>query len=117
MGWNKGQVWLIPKPCEVKLDSSRCRIHGKEAFVKVHDYLAGLESEDKNDYCMAGFILGNTLSENGTVTRGVCKVNDKGLLVDIVETREIEQKGDIAVASDGKDGETKIDLNFQKVSF
>jgi dTDP-glucose pyrophosphorylase len=85
--------------------------YGKEAFVKVHDYLAGLESEDKNDYCMAGFILGNTLSENGTVTRGVCKVNEKGLLVDIVETREIEQKGDIAVASDGKDGETKIDLN------
>ncbi|WFR57816.1 nucleotidyltransferase [Anaerocolumna sp. AGMB13025] len=85
--------------------------YGKEAFVKVHDYLAGLESEDKSDYCMAGFILGNTLSDNGTVTRGVCKVNEAGLLVDIVETREIEQKGDIAVASDGKGGELKIDLN------
>ena len=85
--------------------------YGKEAFVKVHDYLANLDSEDTNDFCMAGFVLGNTLSENGTVTRGVCKVDENGFLVDIVETREIGRKGDIAVASDGKGGEIKINLN------
>lgn len=85
--------------------------YGKEAFVKIHDYLAGIEAEDKNDYCMAGFVLGNTLSENGTVTRGVCKVDEKGLLVDIAETREIQRKGNFASAADGKGGELKIDLN------
>ncbi len=85
--------------------------YGKEAFVKVHDYLADIKSEASNDYCMAGFVLGNTLSENGTVTRGVCQVDENGLLVDIVETREIERKGDSAAAADGKGGEIKIDLN------
>ena len=85
--------------------------YGKEAFDKVHDYLANLESNETNDFCMAGFVLGNTLSENGTVTRGVCQVDGKGFLVDIVETREIESKGDTAVASDGKGGEIKINLN------
>ena len=47
--------------------------YGKEAFVKVHDYLvADHEETGKFDFCMAGFILGNTLSDNGAVTRGVC---------------------------------------------
>lgn len=66
--------------------------YGKEAFVKIHDYL--LSAEDKNgkrDYCMAGFILGNTLSENGAVTRGVCKINSENLLVDVEETSGIEK--------------------------
>lgn len=85
--------------------------YGKEAFVKVYDYLSAIQAENSNDYCMAGFILGNTLSENGTVTRGVCQVDDNGLLVDIVETREIERKGDHAVAKDGNGEEIHLDLN------
>ncbi len=85
--------------------------YGKEAFVKVYDYLSGAEAENKNNYCMAGFILGNTLSENGTVTRGVCQVDNNGLLVDIVETREIGRKGDHAVAEDGNGEEVQLDLN------
>ncbi len=85
--------------------------YGKEAFVKVHDYLAAIKPESDHDFCMAGFVLGNTLSENGAVTRGVCKVDEKGLLADIVETREIKRQGNIAVASDGKGGKIKIDLN------
>lgn len=85
--------------------------YGKEAFEKVYDYLSNLKSETANNYCMAGFVLGNTLSENGTVTRGVCKVDDKGYLLDIVETREIERKGDHAIASDGKGGKIQLDLN------
>ncbi len=85
--------------------------YGKEAFVKVHDYLAGLKSEDVNEYCMAGFVLGNTLSDNGSVTRGVCQVDENGLLVDITETREVKRKGNFAGASDGKGGEIELDLN------
>ena len=45
--------------------------YGKEAFVKLHDFLIGYSPEKSNQFCMAGFILKNTLSENGAVTRGI----------------------------------------------
>lgn len=62
--------------------------YGKEAFVKVHDYL--VENGDKErSYCMAGFILDNTLSDNGAVTRGVCKLGESDMLDAIVETHGI----------------------------
>lgn len=68
--------------------------YGKEGFAKIHDYLINLkEKSDIYQFCMAGFILGNTLSENGTVTRGVCKSNEEGYLVDIIETKGVEQVG------------------------
>ena len=61
--------------------------YGKEAFVKVHDFLVSEhEGKEKLQFCMAGFILGNTLSDNGSVTRGVCQVNEEGHLVKVVET-------------------------------
>ena len=41
--------------------------YGREGFRLVHDYLVNVSPASKKDYCMAGFILGNTLSENGTV--------------------------------------------------
>lgn len=75
--------------------------YGKEAFVKVHDFLANLDLSKKGEYCMAGFILGNTLSDNGVVTRGVCSVNEKNQLVNIEETFSIERKGDKAVGKSG----------------
>ena len=48
--------------------------YGADGFKKVHDYLANEMDEESEvlDMCMAGFILGNTLSKNGTVARGVC---------------------------------------------
>lgn len=70
--------------------------YGKESFKKVYEYLSNSE-HGKGDYCLAGFILGNTLSENGTVTRGVCKV-ENSILVDIDETSGIELEGDHVVA-------------------
>jgi UTP-glucose-1-phosphate uridylyltransferase len=73
--------------------------YGKEAFVKIHDFLIK-ESSSRIPYqfCMAGFVLGNTLSENGTVTRGVCAVNEENLLVDIVETSGIKEENNKGVA-------------------
>jgi len=62
--------------------------YGKEGFVKLHDYLTA-HAEDHYHYCMAGFILKNTLSDNGGVTRGVCRVDDNNYLTDIVETYHI----------------------------
>lgn len=64
--------------------------YGKVAFKKVHDYLIQEKKEqDKLQICMAGFILGNTLSDNGAVTRGVCHVDEKGRLTGVTETQNI----------------------------
>jgi hypothetical protein len=84
--------------------------YGKEAFKIVCDFLKD-PSYDSNQYCMAGFILGNTLSENGAVTRGVCKANEEGKLVDIVETAGIVPEGDHAAAKNSAGEDIKIDLN------
>lgn len=83
--------------------------YGKEAFVKVHDFLIKDDLKD-TEFCMAGFVLGNTLSDNGTVTRGVCKVDENNLLVDIIETKGIEQKGDTAVALNSAGDEITLSL-------
>mgnify|MGYP002529632520 CR=1 FL=1 len=63
--------------------------YGKEAYVKVHDYLVQDHPQDGPMHiCMAGFRLGNTLSDNGSVTRGVCHIED-GKLVGVTETHNI----------------------------
>ncbi|MCD8301104.1 MAG: NTP transferase domain-containing protein [Clostridiales bacterium] len=62
--------------------------YGREAFVKIHGFLVE-HAHDEHNYCMAGFILKNTLSENGGVTRGLCTVDAEGHLTDVVETRGI----------------------------
>lgn len=63
--------------------------YGKEAYVKVHDYLVQEQPEDEMLHiCMAGFRLGNTLSENGSVTRGICHIQD-GVLTGVTETHNI----------------------------
>lgn len=65
--------------------------YGKEAFVKLHDYMVNEMEEGRSiyDLCMGGFILTNTLSDNGGVTRGVCEVGEDGLLKQVTETYNI----------------------------
>ncbi|MCC8140737.1 MAG: nucleotidyltransferase [Lachnospiraceae bacterium] len=64
--------------------------YGKEAFVKIHDYLAQERpATGRLDFCMAGFKLGNTLSDNGGVTRGVCSQDEAGRLIGVAETKNI----------------------------
>ena len=63
--------------------------YGKEAFVKLHDFLVAYTPEKANQFCMAGFILKNTLSENGAVTRGICETNEEGYLTAVHETSNI----------------------------
>ena len=88
--------------------------YGKEAFVKIHDYL--VSDEVKNNpyaFCMGGFILKNTLSDNGGVTRGVCKVDESNMLVDVVETSEIEKDGAGAKTPDGPiDADSYVSMNM-----
>lgn len=84
--------------------------YGKEAFVKVHEYLTTERVlSEKLDICMAGFILGNTLSEYGTVTRGICSVDENGMLLGVDETRNIQKtaEGASALLPDGT--ERKLD--------
>ncbi len=84
--------------------------YGKEAFYKVHEYLVSERaSSGKMDLCMAGFILGNTLSEHGAVTRGICSVDAAGNLLGVDETRNIKKtaKGASAELPDG--GERELD--------
>jgi dTDP-glucose pyrophosphorylase len=77
--------------------------YGVESFKILHDFL--VNDKDPNCYSIVGYKLGNTLSDHGHVNRGVCKVNKKGLLVNIVETRQIEKTASGAVAP-GPDGKT-----------
>ncbi|MEY8338666.1 sugar phosphate nucleotidyltransferase [Lachnospiraceae bacterium 62-35] len=70
--------------------------YGKEGFRKIHDYMEKQMDQGRGFYqiCMGGFILKNTLSENGGVTRGVCQVNSDGTLKDVTETFHIQMKED-----------------------
>ena len=75
--------------------------YGKEGLKKVHEYLCNPAKSDKKfNFCMAGFEVGNTLSDNGTVTRGICQVKD-GILTKIVETKEIGKGDNCATTPDG----------------
>lgn len=66
--------------------------YGADAFKKVYDFLA--ENNDDNAYCMAGYYIENTLSEQGTVTRGICAADEENMLAEIRETREIGWSAD-----------------------
>ncbi len=76
--------------------------YGKEGFKKIHDYMVNEMDEEAEvyDLCMGGFMLVNTLSENGGVTRGVCKVGEDGYLETVTETYDIQKAGDQLKASD-----------------
>lgn len=81
--------------------------YGKEAYRLAYTEL--VKPHRGTDISMVGFRLKNTLSQNGTVTRGVCKVDDSHMLQEIEETYEIEGRGGYAVAV--KDGrEFRLDL-------
>ena len=63
--------------------------YGKEAFHKLRSYLLDTAGQKGLNFCMAGFVLKNTLSENGGVTRGLCQVDGEGFLTRVTETRNI----------------------------
>ena len=84
--------------------------YGKEAFVRLHDFLTA--GGGPREYCMAGFVLKNTLSEFGTVTRGICQVDGRGFLTDVVETKEIRPQWDPVSGMMGAvAGNREIDAN------
>ena len=68
--------------------------YGKEGFRLLHEYMVNEMDETKPyfDMCMAGYIVGNTLSDNGTVSRGVCKMGEEDCLAAIHETYDIAKR-------------------------
>ena len=84
--------------------------YGKDAFKVIYNYLCNAE---ENDYCMVGYLLGNTVTDHGSVARGVCTVNEDRYLTDIVERLRIEKyEGGIHFTVDG---ESWTDLPFDTI--
>ena len=83
--------------------------YGRESFAILADYLKGLEGK-KNEYCMVGYRVGNTLSESGSVARGVCETNAEKHLTSVVERTQIERRDGKVMFKEG-DTWTAIDDN------
>lgn len=82
--------------------------YGKEGFKAVHNYLV-----EGGKSCMAGFVLKNTLSDNGGVTRGICKMDADHNLTEVVETKNIVKTADGAEADGVKlDTESLVSMNM-----
>lgn len=97
--WGTGQAILC---CKDLVDTPFLVInaddyYGKSAFREAYSYLTSIPDTGKMHICMVSFILKNTLSENGGVTRGVCRVDEDGMLAGIQETHNIEKDGNRAV--------------------
>ena len=90
--------------------------YGKDAYVKLHDYIVNemdTSREDVLDIAMPGFILGNTLSDNGAVTRGICTVDENNNLSSIVETSNIFKGENGTAYVEEKDGSRRdVDPNL-----
>lgn len=82
--------------------------YGKSAFRVMYDALCSACDRETYDYCMVGYSLFNTVTENGSVSRGVCTTNDRGHLVGIQERTRIEQQGDVIRYTE--DGENWVEL-------
>jgi hypothetical protein len=74
--------------------------YGREAYQTIGDYLSQLEGSSER-YCMVGYQVNKTLSENGTVSRGVCSVDPDGNLQGMVERTQIERVDGTIVFHDG----------------
>ena len=88
--------------------------YGKSAFKVIYDYLCNAKDTEVKDYCMVGYLLGNTVTDNGSVARGVCQADSNGNLADIVERTKIEKyAGGIHFTED--DGATWEDLTADTI--
>ena len=98
--WGTGQAVLVAKDVvnEPFAVINADDYYGKEAFVSIHNFL--VNEVENNKFCMAGFVLKNTLSDNGAVTRGICQSDEGGYLTKIVETSGIEKTATGAQACD-----------------
>jgi len=113
--WGTGQALLSVKGIvnEPFVVINADDYYGKEGFKIIYDYMANKmdKNSKKLDLCMAGFVLKNTLSDNGGVTRGVCKADANNKLADVKETFEIELKDGVLNAVDENGNKRDISLD------
>lgn len=93
--------------------------YGREAFELIYNYLSTHQDDDKYRYTMVGYQLGNTVTDNGHVSRGVCDMNENGELIAIHERTRIEKRdGGIAYTEDKGDtwiqvpADTTVSMNM-----
>ena len=65
--------------------------YGKSAYKTIYDALCNAQDTDKAEYCMVGYLLGNTVTDHGSVARGVCEMDENGYLTSIIERTKIEK--------------------------
>ena len=112
--WGTGQAILCCKDVidEPFLVINADDYYGKEAYREAYAYLTGRKDDNAYEACMVGFVLKNTLSDNGGVTRGVCKVDEHSMLSEIVETSNIVKTSEGA-AVQTEDGAVPIDVESE----
>lgn len=88
--------------------------YGSHAFSAIYQYLSTHEDDDKYRYTMVGYVLGNTLTENGHVARGVCETDEHGYLTGIQERTHIEKRGNGAAYTED-DGATFTDIPIDSI--
>ncbi len=115
--WGTGQAVLCCKPAvkEPFAVINADDFYGKDAFVKAYDFLTTRVADDT--YAVLGYELSNTLSENGSVSRGVISTNERGELTAIDERLKIYRKDGGIVYEDGDAlvplaEDTKVSMNF-----
>ena len=91
--------------------------YGANAFKKIYDFLKNTSDEGKSHFAMVGYRIKNTVTEQGTVSRGVCQSDENGMLVEIVERTKIgTSDGNIYYTEDGVDydldPETLVSMNL-----
>lgn len=115
--WGTGHAVLVAKDAvnEPFAVINADDFYGKQAFEILGSFLSKTENES-NEYAMVGYKLGNTLSENGSVSRGVCQTKN-GFLTDVVERTSITIENDKIVYSDNEDKkeidkDSVVSMNF-----
>lgn len=93
--------------------------YGADAFHKIYDHLEKAKDGAKYDFSMVAYQLSKTVTENGSVSRGICSVTPDGLLADVTERTNIVQREDgIAYSEDDGaswtdvSGDTMVSMNF-----
>ena len=118
--WGTGQAVLCCKDVvkEPFVIINADDYYGKEAYREAFEYLTKKSPTDIMQICMVSFVLKNTLSDNGTVTRGICRVSENGMLTDIRETHDIARTEQGAgVLTDGRivkelDADATVSMNM-----
>lgn len=113
--WGTGHaVWCAREAVDTPfLAINADDFYGRPAVAATGEYLGALE-ENSTRFCMAGFRLESTLSENGSVSRGVCRTDAEGLLLSVREHTKLERvEGRIIDAADGSEfqGTERVSMN------